>query len=404
MNINLIFLLAGLLLFVGVLVNKPSTRYGIPGLLLYLSIGLFVGNGGDYDFIFNYPAQASVYSTVAISLIIFIGGLETDFQRIKPILREGFALSTVGVLITSMLIALLGTYLLGLSWWEGLLLGSVLSATDAAAVFSILESKKLRLRERISETLEFESGTNDPVAYFLTISITSILLGEPVSGGWLGFEFLLGVLLALLVGYGIGRFTVWIINRLRLDIPGLYPLLILAVILFLIGLMPIIKGNLLLTMYVTGLTIGNRVFTNRQYTFDFYRSISWLMEISLFIILGLQVFPDQLVPHLGDALIITVFLILLARPVSVFLIYLFFRSSLEKRVFISWVGLRGATPIVFGLIPLAAGLESASFIFNSAFVIVILSVIIQGGSIGWLAKKLGIEEPPVTDEEVLSTP
>lgn len=400
MNINLIFLLAGLLLFVGVLVNKPSTRYGIPGLLLYMGIGLFIGNGGDYDFVFNYPEQASVYSTVAISLIIFIGGLETDFQRIRPILKEGFALSTLGVLITSGLIALVGKYVIGLSWWEGLLLGSVLSATDAAAVFSILESKQLRLRERISEVLEFESGTNDPMAYFLTISITSILLREQAEAGTLVLNFLLGIVLALVVGYAFGRFTVWVINRLRLDIPGLYPLLILAVVLFLIGLMPMIKGNLLLTMYVCGLTIGNREFSNKAYTFDFYMGISWFMEISLFIILGLQVFPEQMLPHLQDALIITIFLILLARPISVFLIYSFFRSSLQKRCFISWVGLRGATPIVFGLIPLAAGVESASFIFNSAFVIVTLSVVIQGGSIGWLAKKLGIEETASSETPV----
>lgn len=391
-NYNFIFLLAGFLLFVGVLVNKPSTRYGIPGLILYLSIGLFIGNGGPHDFIFDYPNQASVYSTMAISLIIFIGGLQTDIRRIKPIIKEGVALSTLGVLLTTLVIGAAAHWLLGLPWIEGFLLGAVLSATDAAAVYSILESKKLKLREHISEVLELESGTNDPVAYFLTIGLTSIMMGRQVDGSWIAFDFIFGVAIAILVGLAAGRFLVWEVNRLKMDTPGLYPILTLSVVIFLIGLVPMIKGNLLLAMYIAGLTMGNLPFTNRTNTYAFFQSVSWFMEISLFIVLGLQVFPEDLLPHLGSALIITVILIVLARPVSVFLIYLFFKASWQKKVFISWVGLRGATPIVFGLIPLAAGLKEAQLVFNSAFVIVVLSVLIQGGLIGWLARRLRLEQ------------
>ncbi|MCB0633074.1 MAG: cation:proton antiporter, partial [Lewinella sp.] len=334
LTFNFIFLLAGLLLFVGVLVNKPSTRYGIPGLILYLSIGLFIGNGGEYDFVFNYPEHASIYSNVAISLIIFIGGLQTDFKRIRPILKEGIALSTIGVLLTTAVIGLACYYLFGLPLLEGILIGTVLSATDAAAVFSILETKKLKLREHISEVLELESGTNDPMAYFLTISLTSLLLGEQVSLPAFLIDFLWGIFIAVIAGFGIGRFTIWVINHIRLDNPGLYQIMILAAVLFMVGLLPLIHGNLLLAMYISGVTVGNHPFTNKESALEFFKSISWIMEISLFILLGLQVFPSELLPHIGSALIVTAVLILLARPLSVFFIYLFMKASWQKKVFI----------------------------------------------------------------------
>ena len=392
LNFSNILMITGILLFIGVVINKPSRRYGIPGLILYLLLGFFIGNGGGYDFVFDYPEFAQQYSTIAISLIIFIGGLETKFSKIKPILVQGITLSTLGVLLTALAVGFFAHYIIGLSLLEGLLLGSVLSSTDAAAVFSIFESKKLNLKENVAETLELESGTNDPVAYFMTIALTSILLGNELNAVDIGLSFLKEVVIAIVVGFAIGKFVVFVYNRLNLETRGLYPILLVSAAIFLIGTVPMVGGNILLAMYIAGITIGNGGIKYKQISYQFFDSISWLMEISLFTILGLQIFPKDLVPELDNSILVTLFLVFIGRPIAVALILVFQKCSLKKILFVSWVGLRGATPIVFGLIPLTAGVERSDLIFNSVFIIVVFSLLIQGTTIGWLARILKLEE------------
>lgn len=387
-------LLLGFFLLSGILLTKSSHRFGVPSLLLYLALGVFIGNGGPFDFVYDYPEFTLSYSNVALALILFIGGLETDFKQIKPILGRGLALSTVGVLLTAGLIAIFLHTLFGIRYLEGLLVGSVLSSTDAAAVFSILDSKGLRLKEHISETLELESGTNDPMAFFLTTALTSLLGDSDTSiTYWIEMFFK-----EMAVGFLMGGFIGWIasllLQKVRLNTRGMYPVFILAIILMAIGVITIFHGNVLLGMYVLGMVLSSyrEKWLGRKETYLFFESISWLMEISLFVILGLQVFPRNMLDFLPQALIITGFLVLIARPVSVFVTLTPFRASLQKKIFVSWVGLRGATPIVFSLIPLIARVRVADVIFNTVFAVVIISVLLQGTTLGWLANRLKINE------------
>jgi potassium/hydrogen antiporter len=389
--------ISGLLLLAGILLNRPSKRFGVPGLILYLSLGTFIGNGGENDFLFDFPNITLKYSELAIGFIIFIGGLETRISRFKNIALQGFSLASLGVLICSLLVGLFAWLFLGFSFIEGWLLGAIISSTDAAAVFSILESNKLKLKEGISETLELESGTNDPMAYFLTIALTGVLKGSDAGFFSLSLDFLLGILIGLILGLALGRIAVGITQKLRLDIQGLYPLILLSIALIALGISNYLHANVLLTMYVVGITIGNGKISYRTYSINFFESISWLMEISLFIILGLQIFPRQILPFLGVGITIAAFLMLIARPASVFLALRPFNVSRKKKLFISWIGLRGATPIAFSLVPLVAGVQHSNEMFNAVFIIVITSILLQGTTLRWAAHKLGLIEASSSD-------
>lgn len=392
LNYYTILILTGALLFIGIILTKPSSRYGIPALILYLLVGLSIGNGGVYDFVYDYPQFTERYSILSISIIIFVGGLGTKLEWIKPVLKEGIALSSIGVIVSASIIALFSVYIFKTTFFEGLLLGTVLSSTDAAAVFSIFQSKELKLKENISETLELESGTNDPLAYFMTISLTAFLAGEDVRLGGVLLDFFVGIFVALIFGYFAGKFIVFVIRKINLENRGLYPILLLALVIFSMGFLPLVKGNLLLAMYVLGITVGNHPRVSRKIYYPFFESISWIMEISLFLLLGLQFFPSEIYPYLDEAFLITLFMLFIARPSAVFLLYLFSKASIRKRIFISWVGLRGATPVVFGFIPLSAGVEFSSVILNVVLVVVIVSVMVQGSTLGWLARKLELNK------------
>lgn len=384
--------ISGLLLLIGIILNKPSKRFGVPGLVLYLSLGIFLGNGGKYDFVFDYPEFTLRYSEFALSMIIFIGGLETNLSRFRPIFLEGVSLSTIGVLSCSLLVGLFGWLFLDLSWLEAWLLGAIVSSTDAAAVFSILQSNKLRLKQGITEVLELESGTNDPMAYFLTISLTASILGSDVS--WIEFsgQFILGIIVGVASGYVLGRIALLISEHLNLDIKGLYPLILVGIALITFGLSANIHANLLLAMYCAGITVGNGNLQYRTYSINFFESISWLMEISMFVILGLQVYPHEMVSNWPVAVAVALFLMLVARPSSVFLSLYPMKVSRNKSLFISWIGLRGATPIVFSLVPLAANVRHSELIFNAVFIIVISSILLQGTTMHWLARRLKLLE------------
>ncbi|GAB4379872.1 MAG: potassium/proton antiporter [Salibacteraceae bacterium] len=387
-DVRLILLITGLLLLAGIVLNKPSKRFGIPGLLLYLGLGMAIGNGGKYDFLYNYPQLTLHFSQVAIGLIVFIGGLETRIERFKPIIKEGISLSTLGVLVCSVVTGLFGWFVFRLEWLEAWLLGAIISSTDAAAVFSILNANKLKLKNHLAELLEFESGTNDPMAWFLTLSLTSLLTGHSVGFWNIVFDFFAGIAIGLILGLGFGRLGIYISRNLKLDIKGLYPLILLSIALVVMGASSLLYGNMLLAMYVSGIVLGNTKLPFQSYSINFFESISWLLEISLFIILGLEVFPKQMLPYLFPAVLMAVFLMFVARPLSVWVSLTPFGRSNPDKLYVSWVGLRGATPIVFSLIPLTAGVGNSEVIFNSVFVIVIFSVILQGTGVVWMARLL----------------
>ncbi|GAB4396185.1 MAG: potassium/proton antiporter [Microscillaceae bacterium] len=389
-TMHLVLLVSSLLVFLGIILSKFTSRIGAPTLLAFLTIGLLFGNGGKYDFTYDYPALTLNIGQLALCLILFSGGLNTDFKHIRPVIFTGLTLSTLGVLLSTFIIGFLTHQLLGLNWLSSLLLGAIVSSTDAAAVFSIIEAKKLRLRENISPTLEFESGTNDPMAYFLTTALVAYIGSG--SSDWVSLApwFLYSMVVGGLVGSVMGYAAVRIMKLIKLN-TGQNPVLLLAVVFFTFASCELMGANSLLAVYVAGIVFGN-LRMNISYLGNYFQGLSWLMEILLFTTLGLQIFIQDLPGVFGWGLIVSVLVMFVARPLSVAVCLLFSRNSFKKYIYIAWGGLKGATPIVFALIPLIAQLPDAKMIFNITFYVVLSSILGQGLSLGWLAEKLKLNE------------
>ncbi len=383
-----LLLFSGIFLFLGIIVTKPSQRFGFPALIIYMAVGFVFGNGGEYDFLFDFPEAVSAYSQLAIGFIVFIGGLSTSMDKIRCSWKEGVSLASVGVFVTTLLVAAFTSVFLGYSLEVGLLIGAVLSATDSAAVYAILESKKLKLKENTAETLELESSTNDPMAFFLTLALTLVLAQGQGVGWHLLLPFLQQTAFGFFLGILFGSFFSYLLDRLNLETPGLYPVLILSMCFVLLGLSPLINANSLLALFVAGVLIRKNLNFEKLKFDSFFESLSWLMRISLFMVLGLQADPPRMLENIGISLSITLFLIFIGRPIAVFASLVFSKSSFNKKLFISWVGLRGATPIAFALIPLTYDLEIGDFLFDVAFQVVCLSVFLQSASLDWMARKL----------------
>jgi potassium/hydrogen antiporter len=388
-----ILLIGSLLLLLSVFAGKTTSFSGIPTLIFFLIIGILAGSEGIGGIYFDNAALAQFIGIVALNFILFSGGLDTNWPSIRPVLWQGVALSTLGVVLTTVSLGLFVHYCFGFSIAEGLLLGAIVSATDAAAVFSILRQKGIGLKGHLRPILELESGSNDPMAYFLTISLTSIVASGNFSAGTLILSFLQEFILGGAIGYGMGRFSVWLINRIRLEIVGLYPVLSLGLALFTYSFTHAVGGNGFLAIYICGIIIGNSRMVNRRTLTKFYDGQAWLMQIILFLTLGLLVFPSQIKPLVGTGLLIALFLIFVARPLGVFISLAFFRVNLRNKLFISWVGLRGGVPIVFATYPLLAGIPRASMIFNLVFFISVSSVLLQGKTLGLVAKWLRVAVP-----------
>jgi len=389
-----ILLLGSILLFVSIISSKTSFRIGIPTLILFLIIGMLAGSDGPGGIYFNDPQIAQLLGVIALTFILFSGGLDTKWESIKPIIRNGIALSTLGVFITAGLVGVFASYVLGFRIYEGLLLGAIVSSTDAAAVFSILRSKHFGLKGRIRPLLELESGSNDPMAYFLTISII-YLIQEPEASVWAILpKFLIDMLLGVAGGYVFGKLMVWILNKIQLNIDGLYPVLVLSLVFFTFSFTERIGGNGFLAVYIAALILGNSNFIHKKSLMRFYDGQAWLMQIIMFLTLGLLVFPKQIVPIMGEGIMISAFLIFFARPVAVLISLAFARDmNFRKKLFISWVGLRGAAPIVFATYPLLANIEYAHTIFHLVFFISVSSVLLQGTTLPYFAKWLHVKVP-----------
>ncbi len=389
-----ILLLGSLLLFLSIIASKTSFKIGLPTLILFLIIGMLAGSDGPGGIHFNDPELAQFLGVVALTFILFSGGLDTKWDSIKPIVTSGIALSSVGVLITALFVGLFTSYLLGWTLMEGMLLGSIVSATDAAAIFSILRSKNIGLRGRLRPLLEFESGSNDPMAYFLTITFTALVTKPDTSLLSVLPNFFIGMTLGAGCGYGFGKLMIWIVNKIKLDIDGLYPVLILSLVFFTFSFTDAIGGNGFLAVYISAIILGNSNFIHKRSLIKFYDGQAWLMQIVMFLTLGLLVFPRNILPIIGTGFLISFFLILIARPLSVF-ISLSFSSdfNFRKKLFISWVGLRGAAPIVFATYPLIAKVNYAETIFNLVFFISVSSVLLQGTTLPLIAKWLHLNVP-----------
>jgi potassium/hydrogen antiporter len=394
LSIENILLFGSVLLFISIVASKTSFRFGIPALILFLIVGMLAGSDGPGGIYFNDPQIAQFLGAVALIFILFSGGLETKFESIRPVLKDGISLATVGVLITALLVGLFSSYLLGFTLYEGLLLGAIVSSTDAAAVFSILRSRNVGLKGNLRPLLEFESGSNDPMAYFLTISFVYLVTTPDASAWSLIPKFFKGMVIGAAAGYAFGKLTIWTVNKIKLNVDGLYPVLVLSMIFFTFSFTDTIGGNGFLAVYIAAILLGNTNLIHKKSLVKFYDGQAWLLQIIMFLTLGLLVFPKQIPPIIGPGVLISLFLIFIARPIAVFASLAFAKDlNFRKKLFLSWVGLRGAVPIIFATYPMLAGVQHSNLIFNLVFFISVTSVLIQGTTLPIMAKWLHVRVP-----------
>ncbi|RJP54426.1 MAG: potassium/proton antiporter [Anaerolineaceae bacterium] len=395
MSFEFILIIAASLLLVSVLISKVSDRSGIPALLLFLGIGMLAGSDGLGGIYFDDPTLTQFIGIVALNLILFAGGLDTEWKDVRPVLKYGIALSTLGVLITALVVGIAAQYLLAFTLYQGLLLGAIVSSTDAAAVFSILRSKSLGLKGKLRPLLELESGSNDPMAVFLTVGMIQLLTQPDAQAADLFGKFLLQMGVGVLCGFFFGRLLAFLANRIQLGYDGLYPVLTLSIVFLAYSITNTLYGNGFLAVYLAGIVAGHQDFVHRRSLIRFHDGAAWLMQITMFLTLGMLVFPSEIPPIITTGLLVAALLIFLARPISVFLTLLPTSFSFKEKAFISWVGLRGAVPIILATYPLLAGLPQADSIFNIVFFVVLTSAMIQGASIPFAAKWLGVDVPVV---------
>lgn len=393
MPFEIILLWVAVLMFASVVSSKLSDKFAFPVLLVFLAIGMFSGSEGIGGIYFDNAPLAKSVGVVALIFIIFSGGLDTNWKDTKSIVWPGVILSTLGVLLTAIITGFFAVYILKFTFLQGMLLGSIVSSTDAAAVFAILRSKRINLKKPLEPLLEFESGSNDPMAVFLTLGFISLLSVQGMSILSLVPRFVLDMGMGALVGYVMARAIVFFVRRLKLDYEGLYPVITISLVLFTYVIAIFLKGNGILAVYLAGLGLGQAEFQNKRSIMKFHDGLAWICQIAMFVTLGLLVFPSHLVPLIGAGLSLTILLMVVARPLSVFLCLLPFKMSIRKKTMLSWVGLRGAVPIILATFPFTAGIPQADTIFNIVFFIVIASVLIQGTSIPAISKMLKVDAP-----------
>lgn len=397
--IETVLFVIAILLIISVLASKLSAKLSLPALALFLGIGMLAGSEGVGGIYFDDAQIARSIGIIALVFILFSGGLNTSFNKIQPVIVSGVLLATAGVLLTTLIIAGFVIILLDFSLAEAFLVGAIVAATDATAVFSVLGTQNIALKGYIIPLLELESGSNDPMAIFLTITALEIIQDPQTSIISFVPVFLLQMGIGLIAGLIAGYIAVRIINRLRLNADGLYPVYTIAVVLFTFGLTTLVGGSGFLAVYIMGLFISTRNFVHKKSLASFHDGLSWLMQIIMFLSLGLLVFPSQLPLIAPGGILIAIVLIFIARPISVFISLLFSRFNFFDKLMISWVGLRGATPIVLSTFPVLAGIPDSNAIFDIVFFVVLVSIILQGSTIVAVANLLGVTIPYLPEQQ-----
>jgi potassium/hydrogen antiporter len=398
--VDRLLLIAAVLLIIGIASSKLSSRVGLPVLVLFLFVGMVAGSDGLGGIAFDDYGLAHGVGTMALAIILFDGGLRTDPTSFRVALAPSVVLATVGVLVTSLLVAGAAQLLLGLSPIEAILLGSIVGSTDAAAVFAVFRSKGMRVRRRVAATLEIESGSNDPMAVFLTIACLELLQGGIELGPGILWLFVRQMSVGGLVGWVVGRVTAVVINRIRLETAGLYPVLTGAAGLLAYGAAATAGGSGFLAVYLAGIVLGSRRLVFRRGVFLFHDGLAWLGQITMFVLLGLLSYPSRLADAAGPALLVTGVLMFVARPVAVALCLVPFRYSLAEMTLIAWGGLKGAVPIILATYPLLLGVAGAELLFDVVFFAVLVSAVSQGWTLPWVAGKLGLRRPPAPEPPV----
>lgn len=406
---NILFI-GSILIFCSILITKAGGRFGLPTLLLFLVAGMLFGNDG-LGIHFDNVGQAQFVGMVALCVILFTGGVETRMEDIRPVLGPGLTLSTIGVFLTT---AFTGLFIYLLSGWNALtfelplvtcfLLAATMSSTDSATVFNILRGKNINLKNNLQPMLELESGSNDPMAYIQTIVLIQLALSFGAAEGGVADmhtmvldslkvlvqQFAIGAM----IGAGAGFATVWVMRKVNiLNIP-LYSIMLMSIVFFTFAITDMLGGNGYLAVYITGIVVGNNKMGNRRQVVAFFDGMTWIMQIGMFLLLGLLVNPSEMWKTALAALLIGVFMMVLARPLSVFISLLPFKNiSFKSKLFTSWVGLRGAVPIIFAIYPVVENVPGSDAIFNIVFFITLLSMVLQGSTIVWLAEKLSLMLP-----------
>lgn len=395
--IEQLILLAAILILLGIFSSKLSARLGLPVLVLFLVIGMLAGEDGLGRISFDNPELAHAMGTLALALILFDGGLQTPMVAIRQVWKPASALATVGVVTTAALTGAAASYILPISFIEGLLLGAIVGSTDAAAVFSLLRNAGIHLNKRLKATLEIESASNDPMAIFLTVALLQILVNDMPFGLELAFMFMQQMGLGALIGISVGVLLMRLINKINLQASGLYPILVAATGLLAFGLAANLGGSGFLAIFICGVIIGNQKFAFQKTTFLFHDGLAWLSQITMFVVLGLLIMPSELLSVWWQGLLIALVLMFVARPLAVIPIMKLFGFNAREITLVSWVGLRGSVPIILAIFPLMFGLPNAELIFNVVFFVVLLSATLQGWSLPWVARKLGLmETPPIS--------
>ncbi len=401
-QIEIGLLVISVLFFLSILAGKASSRFGVPALLLFLGVGMIFGSDG-LGLQFENIQVSNTIGTIALCIILFSGGLDTKISEIRPIIAKGIILATLGVFLTAIITGVIIWWILGMTMASAgiglltsLLLASTMASTDSASVFSILRSKNLQLKNNLRPLLELESGSNDPMAYILVITLIDLIKLSNAPNYWVvGGALFLQLGIGALLGFALGKLAVRIINRIKIGNDSLYPILIFTFCIFIFSVTYFIKGNGFLAVYIGGLVIGNSKFVHKRSSLNFFDGLAWMSQLIMFLTLGLLVNPNELIPIIIPGLIISFTMIFVSRPLTVFLCLLPFRKmQFKDKTYISWVGLRGAVPIIFAIYPLVENVPHARLIFNIVFFCTLVSLVVQGTSLPLIARWLNLAEKP----------
>ena len=418
MHVEFILLLLSLLFFISIFADKIGYKYGVPALLLFLVVGVIFGSNTTASVLGTNSLEidtdtAQALSTVAMCIILFTGGLETKLNDIRSVLLPGITLATLGVLLTCAITGVIIYYIFSwlnavvtVSIWLALLMAATMSSTDSASVFSVLRTNGIGLKHNLRPLLELESGANDPMAYVLTTTLIGVVLSvntfvgltRPVDSLPIIQTIVVQLVMGTVLGLAFGEGLVQLMRRVKLGNESLYPVMILTACIFIFSITYYLEGNTYLAVYVGGLIIGNNKFTRKRQTKSFFNGLTWLSQLAMFLMLGLMVEPAELFRYRVwiPCLIISIVMIFISRPLAVWLCMLPFRRQFGQRdrIMLSWVGLKGAVPIIFAVMCKASGVPYADLLFNVVFLCTLISLLVQGTTITLVAKKLKLDTPP----------